>query len=148
MASPVQPKPADKTWQKAKAIVARQRNKVSASFADKDWALCNRVYNNMVKSSVRAAADTGDVKILLARVESILTARQIKGKKDKDDGLPEDVRILVEALSVVMASGGQTIAALRRSKSSGMKPEEAVKLAGQLQDTAKAVGNLLEKLKG
>lgn len=148
MAGPTQSKQDDKTWRKAKAIVARQRNKVEASFADRDWALCHRVYNNMVKSSVRAAAETGDVKVLLARVESILTARQIKDKKDKDDGLPEDVRILVEALSAVMASGGQTIAALRRSKSSGMKPEEAEKLAGHLASTAKTIGELLEKLKG
>ncbi len=136
----------EKTWTKAKLIVARQRNKDENAFSERDFALAHRIFNNMVKASMKTAAKAGDVHVLLARVEHLLEARE--SKKDKNADLPEDVRILVEALSMVMASGGQTIAALRSTKKTAMKPEDAEKLAAHLHATAKTVGRLLEKLKG
>jgi hypothetical protein len=83
----------------------------------------------------------------LARVEHILEARRKKAKKGQDDDLPEDSKVIVEALKKVMGTGGQSIALLRRAKSSGMKMEEAQLLANEITAVASKLTSLLNSVK-
>ncbi len=128
-------------WQKAKEIVRKQRGKAEASFEDRDWGLVTHIAKNMLQSSVPHNEET---QVLLAKVEVLLERRRIRAKRDKDSQLPEDVKALVEALSGVMAQGGQTIAALRSSKKTGISEEESAKLAEELRSTAERIKKLLE----
>ena len=83
----------------------------------------------------------------LARVEHILEARKKKAKKSQDDDLPEDSKVIVEALKKVMGTGGQSIALLRQADSSGMKMEEAQLLANELTAVAGKLKTLLDSMK-
>ena len=137
----------EKAWKKAKGIVRKQRNKVEDDFSDKDWGLVTHIAQNMLASTIDLHKDEATT-VLLAQVEYLLEARRKKDKKRKDAGLPDDVRGLVEALSAVMATGGQTIAALRNMKKTGMESEAATSLAEDLRKTAETLKTLLEKVNG
>jgi hypothetical protein len=133
----------ERRWQRAKQIVRQQRSKKEAEFAERDWALANHIFHNMSASVSTRGSER--VNILLAHVESLIEAR--KSKKDKNADLPDDVRMLVEALSGVMAYGGQTISALRKEKTTGLSEEESAALAEELENVAVSVKSVLDKLK-
>lgn len=133
-------------WKKAKSIVSEQRNKAQSEFTDKDWGLVTHIAQNMLTSA--AVPKDRKTQVLLARVEILLEARRKRDKKSKDAKLPDDVRNMVQALSMVMAQGGQTIAALRSNQTTGMASEDAQALVEQLRKTANQVKDLLEKVNG
>jgi hypothetical protein len=139
----------EKAWKRAKEIVSEQRSKGEASFTDKDWGLVNHIYHNMVESSLVAAAQSSaqDVHVLLAQVQYMLTRRRKKVRADKNEDLPETAKDLVEALSAVMAVGGQTIAALRKSKGEVVNEKESAALSGELHSLAEKLTKLLDTLR-
>lgn len=139
----------EKAWKKAKGIVRRQRKKAEDAFSDQDWGLVTHIAKNILKSSfVRPSQPIDETMVFaLAKVEHILEARRKKAKKSQDDDLPEDNRLLVEALKKVMGTGGQSIALLRKAKSSGMKLEAAEALANEITTVAGKLSKLLESLK-
>lgn len=133
----------ERQWQRAKQIVRQQRSKKEAEFTDRDWALTNHIFHKMSASVV--VEERKRVNVLLAHVESLIEAR--KSKKDKNADLPDDVKLLVEALSSVMAYGGQTISALRKEKTTGLSEEETTALAEELENIAESVKSVLDTLK-
>ena len=133
----------ERQWQRAKQIVRQQRSKKEAEFTDRDWALTNHIFHKMSASVV--VEERKRVNVLLAHVESLIEAR--KSKKDKNADLPDDVKLLVEALSSVMAYGGQTISALRKKKTTGLSEEETAALAEELENIAESVKSVLDTLK-
>ena len=133
----------ERQWQRAKQIVRQQRSKKEAEFTDRDWALANHIFHKMSASVV--VEERKRVNVLLAHVESLIEAR--KSKKDKNADLPDDVKLLVEALSSVMAYGGQTISALRKEKTTGLSEEETAALAEELENIAESVKSVLDTLK-
>lgn len=137
----------ERAWKKAKHIVSQQREKAEGSFTDRDWGLVTHIAKNILSSSMRDLPPE-QTHFLLAKVEFLLEARRKEDKKTKNADLPDDVKELVEALSSVMAVGGQTIAALRGSKKTGVETEEAKALASDLQKMAVTITKLLEKVKG
>jgi hypothetical protein len=136
-------------WKKAKGIVRSQRKKNEDDFSDRDWGLVTHIAQSILKSSFVSPRRPVDEKMVyaLARVEHILEARKKKAKKGQDDDLPEDSRVIVEALKKVMGSGGQSIALLRQADSSGMKMEEAQLLANELTAVAEKLKALLDSMK-
>lgn len=134
----------ERRWQRAKQIVRQQRTKKEADFTDRDWALANHIFHKMTAS---APPEGDSVRLLLAHVESLIEARKNKNKKDKNADLPDDVKLLVEALSSVMAYGGQTISALRKKKTTGLSEEETTALADELGGLAESIKGVLDTLK-
>ena len=136
----------ERQWQRAKQIVRQQRSKKEAEFTDRDWALANHIFHKMSASVMEERKRVRThVNVLLAHVESLIEAR--KRKKDKNADLPDDVKLLVEALSSVMAYGGQTISALRKKKTTGLSEEETAALAEELENIAESVKSVLDTLK-
>ena len=136
----------ERQWQRAKQIVRQQRSKKEAEFTDRDWALANHIFHKMSASVMEERKRVRThVNVLLAHVESLIEAR--KRKKDKNADLPDDVKLLVEALSSVMAYGGQTISALRKEKTTGLSEEETAALAEELENIAESVKSVLDTLK-
>lgn len=138
----------EKVWARAKAIVAEQRAKAEKSFTDKDWGLVNHIYQNMVDAGIkRVSARADDVGVLLANVEYMLARRRRKVKADKNEDLDDGAKAVVEALSAVMAVGGQTIAAVRKAKSLGRASKEGASVARELHSLADRLTKLLSSLK-
>mgnify|MGYP001597126073 FL=1 len=127
----------------------RQRKKKEDAFNDKDWGLVTHIAQSILKSSFMKPDQPVDEQMVfaLARVEHILEARKKKAKKGQDEDLPEDSKAIVEALKKVMGTGGQSIALLRRAKSSGMKMEDAQILANELSAVAGKLAQLLDSVK-
>ena len=139
----------EKAWKKAKGIVRSQRKKTEDDFSDRDWGLVTHIAQSILKSSFTFPGRPVDEHMVfaLARVEHILEARKKKAKKSQDDDLPEDSKVIVEALKKVMGTGGQSIALLRQADSSGMKMEEAQLLANELTAVAGKLKTLLDSMK-
>ena len=134
----------EKAWDKAKEIVSGQRNKSEANFSKRDWGLVSHIAKRIVKSSVLRGSNDG-LFYRLAKVDHLLSIRA--KKSSDDDNLPEDGRVLVEALKKVMAVGGQSIAALRKAESSGLDQKAAQAFAGELTSIAARLEELLDNLK-
>lgn len=129
---------------KAKAIVRDQRGKAENKFSDRDWGLVTHIAKNILQSKVlSASSDTGLI-YKLAKVERALEVRA--AKKSGDDKLPDDAKVLVEALKKVMSQGGQAIAKLRSTKESGLNESDAQALASELNAVADSLKKLLDGL--
>lgn len=140
----VDTKEEEKAWEKAKGIVSDQRGKSEHEFQSKDWGLVTHIAKNILKSSVLSAATNKGLIYRLAKVDRMLKIRA--AKSDKDASLPDDSKVIVEALKGLMSVGGQAIAALRKADSSGLSDEEADSLAEDIGDVAGQIRDLLSSL--
>ena len=132
--------PADeKRWRRAKEIVADQRHKSAASLTDEDYRLVNHIYQGMVTKA--NAVSASDLPQALQTLQRLIRAA-------KDQELPPEVQALVKALSTFSSYGGQSIALLRKSKTSGMDAKSAARLAEDVAAVAARVKILFEGLKG
>lgn len=138
----------EKAWKKAKSVVSEQRNKKESDFTDRDWGLVTHIAKNILKSSVSASVPS-DALFHLAKVENLLGTRtKVMAKKKADDKLPSDAKAVVNALKKVMSQGGQSIAALRKAKTTKMDDEDAQELASELEAVADKLKELLANVKG
>jgi uncharacterized protein YjbJ (UPF0337 family) len=134
-----------RAWKKAKGIVSEQRGKSEDDFEDRDWGLVTHIAKNILSSSVLSASTNNGLIYRLAKVDHILKVRAKKA--DVDAHLPDDSKVLVEALKQLMSMGGQTIAALRKAESSGMEMNDAEDLAAEIEDVAGKIKDLLEEVR-
>jgi hypothetical protein len=126
---------------KAIKIVADQRSKSESDFTESDRRLVSHIAKNILQSKVLSGSSDGLI-YRLARVERDILLRAKKRKSDKD--LPDDTRAVVEALKKVMSHGGQAIAQLRRTKTSGLDESDAQALASELEEIATKLKDLLD----
>lgn len=136
----------DKIRKKAIRIVEEQRAISASKFTARDIALVNRISANM------SVAHMNDFSPSLLSAYSelqvlVLSAKRKREKDDKDANLPEGVYALVSALKAISGQSGQTIAALRDSKDANMDEKEALVLAEELQEAARKIKALLDKVK-
>jgi len=136
----------EKAWKKAKKTVSAQRGKKEADFDDGDLGLVTNIAKNILRSSLQKQSG---VIYALAKVEHLLDKRAlVQAKQKSDDKLPDDAKSVVNALKKVMGIGGQTIAALRKAKTTKMEDDEAQALADELETIAGKLKKLLEGVKG
>lgn len=138
----------EKAWKTAKGIVSEQRSKTESAFSDKDWGLVTHIAKNILKSSISTRI-SGDTLFHLAKVETLIGARtKVFAKKKADDKLPEDAKVVVNALKKVMGQGGQAIAALRNAGTTKMEEADAKALASELESIAGKLKDMLANVKG
>ena len=144
MPSWVDTKEEEKAWEKAKGIVADQRGKSEHEFESKVWGLVTHIAKNILRSSVLSAATNKGLIYRLAKVDRMLKIRA--SKSEKDARLPDESRLVVEALKGLMSVGGQTIAALRKTSDSVLMESEAESLAEDINDVTNQIRKLLSAL--
>lgn len=137
-----------KAKKKAIGIVSKQRSKSESEFSDRDWGLVTHIAQNILRSKVSASVPD-ETLFHLAKVEHILDSRaKVVAKKKADEKLPEDAKVVVDALKKVMGQGGQAIAALRKAGTTKMDDEAAQALASELEAVADKLSKMLEEVKG